>query len=95
MTIAEEVMNMDDENTGPAPDEGGSSYEDSLKRLEEIVQRLESGQLSLDESLRLFEEGTQLTKVCQKRLTEAELRIEKLVGEGDKVEPMPSSGLED
>ncbi len=95
MTINEEVMNMNDDNTGTAPDEEGNSYEDSLKRLEEIVQRLESGQLSLDESLRLFEEGTQLTKVCQKRLTEAELRIEKLVGEGDKVKPMPSSGLED
>jgi exodeoxyribonuclease VII small subunit len=95
MTIDEEVMNMNDENTGTTPDEEGNRYEDSLKRLEEIVQRLESGQLSLDESLRLFEEGTQLTKVCQKRLTEAELRIEKLVGEGDKVEQMPSSGLED
>ncbi len=95
MTINEEVMNMNDENTGTVPDEEGNSYEDSLKRLEEIVQRLESGQLSLDESLRLFEEGTQLTKVCQQRLNEAELRIEKLVGEGDKVEQMPSSGLED
>jgi exodeoxyribonuclease VII small subunit len=74
---------------------GETSYEDSLKRLEEIVARLESGQLPLDESLELFEEGTRLTKVCQKRLTEAELRIEKLMAEGDRTEEMPSSGMED
>ena len=80
------------EGAEAAQDEG---YEDSLKRLEEIVTRLESGQLSLDESLRLFEEGTRLTKVCQKRLTEAELRIERLVGEGDATEEMPSSGLDE
>ena len=86
---------MEDDKKGPAPEDGEASYEDSLGRLEEIVQRLESGQLSLDESLRLFEEGTRLTKVCQKRLTEAELRIEKLVGEGGKVEEMPSSGSKD
>ena len=86
---------MQDETKGTVPEGTEMSYEDSLKRLEEIVQRLESGQLSLDESLHLFEEGTRLTKVCQQRLTEAELRIERLVGEGDRVEEMPSSGLED
>jgi exodeoxyribonuclease VII small subunit len=85
---------MNEETTG-APEAPETSYEDSLERLEEIVQRLESGNLTLDESLRLFEEGTHLSKVCQKRLTEAELRIERLVGEDGKVEEMPSSGLED
>ena len=84
---------MTTEGSGGAEEAPEPEYEDSLKRLEEIVQRLESGQLSLDESLRLFEEGTRLTKVCQRRLTEAELRIEKLVGEGDRTEEMPSSGL--
>ena len=86
---------MQDDTDGTAPDETGMSYEQSLKRLEEIVQRLESGQLPLDESLRLFEEGTRLTKVCQRRLTEAELRIERLVGGEGQAEEMPSSGLED
>lgn len=95
MTIEHEVMTMQEEPTGNAPDEGGMTYEESLKRLEEIVQRLESGKLSLDESLLLFEEGTQLTKVCQRRLTEAELRIERLVGDGDRTEEIPSSGLDD
>ena len=83
---------MNQEKKG-APEAPETSYEDSLERLEEIVQRLESGNLTLDESLRLFEEGTRLTKVCQRRLTEAELRIERLVGEGGEVEEMPSSGL--
>jgi exodeoxyribonuclease VII small subunit len=86
---------MDRSGTGDAPGDGEMSYEESLERLEEIVSRLESGNLPLDESLRLFEEGTRLTKVCQKRLTEAELRIEKLMADGDRTEEMPSTGLED
>ncbi len=85
-------MNDEKEGAVEAPE---MSYEDSLERLEEIVQRLESGKLTLDESLKLFEEGTRLTKVCQSRLTEAELRIERLVGEGGQVEEMPSSAPED
>jgi exodeoxyribonuclease VII small subunit len=87
-------MKMEGETSGSAPGDEEMSYEDSLERLEEIVQRLESGQLPLDESLKLFEEGTRLTKVCQKRLTEAELRIERLMADGDRTEEMPSSGLE-
>jgi exodeoxyribonuclease VII small subunit len=86
---------MEGSGTGDGSVEGEMSYEDSLERLEEIVSRLESGNLPLDESLRLFEEGTNLTKVCQKHLTEAELRIEKLMADGERTEEMPSSGLED
>jgi exodeoxyribonuclease VII small subunit len=85
---------MVDEASDSASGGEEMSYEDSLERLEEIVQRLESGQLPLDESLRLFEEGTRLTKVCQRRLTEAELRIEKLMADGQGTEEMPSSGLD-
>ena len=84
----------DDENNG-SPDGEEMSYEDSLERLEEIVQRLESGKLPLDESLQLFEEGSRLTKVCQRRLTEAELRIEKLMADGVRTEDIESSGLDD
>ncbi len=83
-----------DENSG-SPDGEEMSYEDSLERLEEIVKRLESGKLPLDESLQLFEEGTRLTKVCQRRLTEAELRIEKLMADGVRTEDIESSGLDD
>jgi exodeoxyribonuclease VII small subunit len=90
-----EVDTMEENLSGSGGDVPETNYEDSLKRLEEIVQRLESGQMTLDESLRLFEEGTMLIKVCQSRLTAAELRIEKLVGEGGRVEDIPSSGLGD
>lgn len=54
------------------------SFEEGLGRLEEIVQRLEGGELMLEESLRLYEEGVRLTRVCSRRLEEAEKRIEIL-----------------
>lgn len=54
-------------------------FEDSLARLEQIVKELESGDLPLDQSLRLFEEGIKLSRVCNKRLEEAERRVEILV----------------
>ena len=76
---------------GAAPE---LTYEQALDRLEAIVKRLEGGSLPLDESLRLFEEGTRLGAVCQRRLSEAELRVEKLVGDTGKTEEMPSVGLE-
>ena len=50
-------------------------FEEALTRLEAVVNRLESGELPLEESLRLFEEGVHLTKVCTHRLEEAERRI--------------------
>ena len=56
-------------------DEKEIKFEDALGRLEAVVDRLESGELPLEESLRLFEEGVHLTKVCTNRLEEAERRI--------------------
>ncbi|MFQ5989866.1 MAG: exodeoxyribonuclease VII small subunit [Candidatus Methylomirabilales bacterium] len=50
-------------------------FEEALAKLEAVVNRLESGELPLEESLRLFEEGVHLTKVCAHRLEEAERRI--------------------
>jgi len=60
------------------------NFENALKRLEEIVQKLEGGDLSLDESLKLFEEGIELSRLCTKKLTEAEARVEKLIKLGEK-----------
>ena len=60
------------------------NFENALKRLEEIVQKLEGGELSLDESLKLFEEGIELSRLCTKKLTEAEARVEKLIKLGEK-----------
>jgi exodeoxyribonuclease VII small subunit len=54
------------------------SFEESLRRLQEIVESLESGDAPLDEALNLYEEGIQLSRSCAERLKEAELRIKKL-----------------
>ena len=60
---------------------GGSPdlpFEEALKKLEEIVEAMEADDLPLETLLARFEEGTKLAKVCQKKLSEAELRIEQL-----------------
>jgi exodeoxyribonuclease VII small subunit len=54
-------------------------FEHSLARLEEIVRRLESANLSLDEAIKLFEEGVQLSRDCQKHLEQAEGKVEILL----------------
>ena len=54
------------------------SFEDALKRLESIVQRLESGDASLDESITLYTEGDALRGQCERRLKDAQARIEKI-----------------
>jgi exodeoxyribonuclease VII small subunit len=54
-------------------------FEEALQELETIVQRLEDGNLSLDESLALFEEGIKLSRLCSLRLDEAEKKVEILL----------------
>jgi len=54
-------------------------FEVALKKVEDIVAKLEGGDLDLDKSIELFEEGVTLSKVLQKKLDEAEKKIEKLV----------------
>jgi exodeoxyribonuclease VII small subunit len=58
-------------------------FEKDLERLEKIVEALESGELSLDEALKRFEEGVKLTRRCEKALTEAEAKIEILLKNAD------------
>src|ERR1700726_884687 len=58
-------------------------FERSLARLEEVVGKLESPQLSLDEAMKLFEEGVGLSRECQKQLEEAEGRVEILLKKAD------------
>ena len=55
------------------------SFEEALKKLEEIVQRLERGELPLEESLTCYEDGIRLSRLCHTKLEEAERRIEVLV----------------
>jgi exodeoxyribonuclease VII small subunit len=64
-----------------------STFEPSLKRLEEIVRLLEEGSLSLEESLSLFEEGVGLSRKCLEVLTTAEQKVEQLVGPKGRVAP--------
>ncbi len=54
-------------------------FEKKLSRLEEIVQKMEKGDLTLDDSLKLFEEGIKLSRDCQSQLTKAEAQVKKLV----------------
>jgi exodeoxyribonuclease VII small subunit len=60
-----------------------ADFERSLARLEEVVRRLESPQLSLDEAMKLFEEGVALSRECQKQLEEAEGKVEILLKKAD------------
>ena len=64
------------------------SFEESMKRLEEIVAQLERGEAGLDQSLKLFEEGTQLAAGCTKMLDEAEQKVCLLL-DGDSQEEAP------
>lgn len=60
------------------------TYEEAMTRLEKIVSMLENDTLSLDDSLKLFEEGTKLARFCNKTLDEAELKITKLGSEEEE-----------
>ena len=59
------------------------TFEDTLKELELIVEKLESGSLGLDEMLELFEKGIKLTKSCQSELKEAENKIKTIIKSSD------------
>jgi len=54
-------------------------FEAALARLEEIVKELENGDVALEQSLKLFEEGIKLSRICNKRLEEAERKVEILL----------------
>ena len=56
-------------------------FEESLAELEQLVERMEQGNLALEESLRLFEHGVKLTRSCQKALKEAEQKVQILLEE--------------
>jgi len=55
------------------------SFEEALQKLEEIVSRLENGDITLEESINIFIEGVQLTKFCKEKLNAAEAQLKKLV----------------
>ena len=65
------------------------SFEASLEELERIVKKLESGDLPLEESLKLFENGMRISTECKRQLEEAETRIEMLMRRGNDMTPVP------
>jgi exodeoxyribonuclease VII small subunit len=60
-------------------------FEDTLRKLEELLRKMEGGEMPLEESLKAFEEGIRLSRLCTERLDEAERRVEILLKEDEKV----------
>lgn len=59
-------------------------FEQALKELEGLVERMERGDLSLEDSLKCFERGVELTRICQQALKEAEQKVQILLEKGDE-----------
>jgi exodeoxyribonuclease VII small subunit len=75
--------------------EGVKNFEESFSRLEKILEKLESDDCSLEETIKLYEEGLTLTKFCYDKLNNAELRIKEINRslKGDvEIKDLPSSG---
>ncbi|MBL6709020.1 MAG: exodeoxyribonuclease VII small subunit [Pseudomonadales bacterium] len=68
------------------------TFEEAMAELDELVSRMEDGELSLDDSLKAFERGVMLTRKCQEALSQAELRVKTLT-DADTLEEL-SSGYE-
>ena len=68
--------------------QNNKTFEENMQRLEQIVRAMERGDVALDESLKLFEEGTELVRCCGKLLDEAELQVKKIAiaADGSPVE---------
>jgi exodeoxyribonuclease VII small subunit len=70
-----------------AKKEKQNSFEENLEKLQEIVDRVDSGELGLEQMIASYEEGLALIKTCRSTLENAELKINKLVENSDKPEP--------
>jgi len=88
----------DSESTTPpaAADDGlgGIDFETALAELEELVDRMEAGDLSLEDSLKAFERGVKLTRHCQSALRSAELKVKKLTAD-NQLEDLDPDALDD
>jgi exodeoxyribonuclease VII small subunit len=89
MTRAKAAPNSANPSTEAAEPMGTlGSFEAALERLHQIVERLESGELDLEQSLLLFEEGVRLSRASQARLNSAEKRIEELLAVDQNGQPV-------
>lgn len=59
------------------------TFEENISRLEQIVRAMERGDVALEESLKLFQEGTELVRVCEKLLDDAQLQVSKITAGAD------------
>ena len=64
-------------------------FEEALERLEDIVRKMEAGDMTLEESLKAFEEGIKLARLCSRRLDEAERRVEILLKQEEELVVRP------
>ena len=62
-----------------------NNFESNLKKLELIVEKLESGDIGLEESVKLYEEGMKIKKICDKKLKDIEMQIKKIKIEDNKI----------
>jgi len=67
----------------------GTSFEEGVLELEEVVRQLETGDQPLEKALALFERGVSLSDACRKQLDDAETRVEMLLKKGDRVQAEP------
>lgn len=72
-------------------------FEEAMARLEGLVRKMETGEMTLEESLKAFEEGVRLSRLCAARLDEAERRVELLLRENQQLttRPLPEIGEKD
>jgi len=71
------------------------SFEDALAKLEDITKELEEGELSLEDSLKHFDEGVKLAEYCNSKLSDAQRKVEILLKKGDSLEPVAFDNLDD
>jgi len=77
------------DSSGSDPDAGKAAYEEIVARLAQVVERLEGGGLSLEDSIAAFEEGIRLARQGSRKLEEAEKKVEQLL-ENDRLQPFAS-----
>lgn len=71
------------------------NFEELMTKLEDITNKLENEKLSLDESVKLFEEGMEISKQCNKKLEDAEKKITILINQDNEIKEENFSGVED
>ena len=71
------------------------TFESALKQLEQITEELEDGDLSLDKSLKKFDEGIQLAQFCSEQLEQAKSKVELLLEKDGKLETVPFNDIDD